>query len=250
VLSQGTSLPVIGEQGDWLQVRLPDGQSAWIGSWLVAKSPGSAPPSPVNNGGSTVPPDTGAPSPGASSLTGKVIVIDPGHGGSNPGAIGVTGLVEKDVVLDVSLRLAQKLRQAGATVIMTRSTDTTVFLAARVAMAEQAGAHAFVSIHANAHPNRAISGTETYYYRYKPNYIESYYLAAHLQNELVKALGLRDIGIKHGNFHVIRETTMPSALVELAFLSNPHDEALMKTAQFRENAAQAIYCGLERFFQF
>ncbi|MEW6242986.1 MAG: SH3 domain-containing protein [Bacillota bacterium] len=207
-LPQGTTLPVVGEQGDWLQVRLPTGQTAWLAGWFVTISTVDAPPSPSNPGGSTVADEVYQPGR-ISPVGGRVIVIDPGHGGSTPGAVGVTGLLEKEVTLDVSLRVAEKLRQAGAVVVMTRDTDTTVHLARRVAIAEAAGAQAFVSIHANSHPNRNISGTETYYYRGKPSGLESYYLAAHLQNELVKALGLRDIGVKHGNFRVIRETTMP-----------------------------------------
>ncbi len=240
LLPQGATLPIINEQDDWLQVKLPSGDTAWIAGWYTVVFSQPVDPS---GGGDVVP-------SGPSLLAGKIIVIDPGHGGANPGAIGYTGLPEKAVTLDVSLRVAALLRQAGATVIMTRDNDSTVYLAGRVAIAEAAGAHAFVSIHANAHPDRSVSGTETYYYRNQPNYLESYYLAAHLQNELVKALGLRDIGIKHGNFHVIRETTMPSALVELAFLSNPYDESLLKTDQFRANSAYAIFRGLERFFQF
>lgn len=248
ILAQGSVFPVLSEQGGWVQVRLQDGQAAWIAGWLITVSTEEAPPSPTNPGGS---PTINDPAPtGRSPVAGKVIVLDPGHGGTNPGAVGVTGLLEKEVALDVSLRVAEKLRQAGATVVMTRSGDSTLYLANRVTIAESARAHAFVSIHANAHPDRNTSGTETYYYRNKTNYLEGYYLAAHLQNELVKALGLRDIGIKHGNFHVIRETTMPAALAELAFLSNHYDESLLRTSQFRENAASAIFRGLERFFQF
>lgn len=242
LLPQATTLPIISEQGDWLQVSLLSGQTAWVAGWHVTVFTQQA-PAPGGSGSIPIP-------SGPSPLTGKIIVIDPGHGGGNSGAIGITGLPEKAVVLDVSLRVAAKLRQAGAIVIMTRDDDSTVHLAERVAIAEATGAHAFVSIHANAHPDRNVSGTETYYFRNKPNFMESYYLAAHLQNELVKALGLRDIGVKHGNFHVIRETTMPSALVELAFLSNANDEALLKTDDFRERSAHAIFLGLQRFFQF
>lgn len=242
-LPAGTSLRVTSEQGEWLQVRLPDGQAAWIAVWLVTAAPAPAiePPPP-------------APQPAPSSpLAGRIIVLDPGHGidpnrGWTTGAVGVTGLVEDELVLDVSLQAAELLRQAGATVVLTRG-DATVALRQRVTIAEQARAHVFVSVHANAHLNRAVSGTETFYFQGKPNDTENYWLSAHLQNELVRALGLPDLGVKHGNFHVIRETTMPSALVELGFLSNAGDEALMRTAQFRANAARAIFLGLERFFQ-
>ena len=245
LLPQGATVQVLGHQGDWLQVRLISGETAWVAGWLMTISSRTTTPAPVSN----VSDDVYRPS-GPSSVIGKIIVIDPGHGGTNPGAIGVTGLYEKNVVFDVSQRVAEKLRRAGATVVMTRDDDSTVFLASRVEIAEATNAHAFVSIHANAHPNRDISGTESYYYKGRVNDMESYYLAAHLQNEMVKAFGLRDIGVKHGNFHVIRETTMPASLVELAFLSNHYDESLMKTERFREDAAEAIFRGLEKFFQF
>ena len=239
-LPQGTSLTVINEQGDWLQVRLSSGELAWVASWLVTA--GAADPQPTEQQQAVVSP-----------LSGRIIVLDPGHGinpahGNFSGAVGVTGLVEDELVLDVSLQAAELLRQAGATVVLTRAA-TTVALGERVAIAEQTRAHVFVSVHANAHLNRAISGTETFYFQGKPNDTENYWLAAHLQNELVRALGLRDLGVKHGNFLVIREATMPAALVELGFLSNAGDEALMRTAQFRANAARAIFLGLERFFQ-
>jgi N-acetylmuramoyl-L-alanine amidase len=247
-LPQGTSLPVVNEQGDWLQVRLSNGELGWIASWLITAgttTPTQTPPAEPQPAEQ----HPAQPSP----LAGRVIVLDPGHGinpahGNFSGAVGVTGLVEDPLVLDVSLQVAELLRQAGAAVVLTRS-DTTVALRQRVAIAEQAQAHVFVSVHANAHLNRAVSGTETFYFQGKPNDTENYWLAAHLQNELVRALGLPDLGVKHGNFHVIRETSMPSALVELGFLSNAGDEAQMRTAQFRAAAARAIFLALQRFFQ-
>ncbi|MBT9172376.1 MAG: N-acetylmuramoyl-L-alanine amidase LytC [Syntrophomonadaceae bacterium] len=247
-LPQGTSLTVVNEQGDWLQVRLSGGELGWIASWLTTAGTTTAPQTPPTE------PQPALQQPAQPSpLSGRTIVLDPGHGinpahGNFSGAVGVTGLVEDVVVLDVSLQAAELLRQAGADVVLTRS-DTTLALRQRVAIAEQARAHVFVSVHANAHLNRAVSGTETFYFQGKPNDTENYWLAAHLQNELVRALGLPDLGVKHGNFHVIRETTMPSALVELGFLSNAGDEALLRTAQSRAAAARAIFLALQRFFQ-
>lgn len=232
VLSLGTLAQVIGENGEWLQIRLSNGQTGWVFSEFVIVSTRT-----IN------------PGSGNGSLAGKVIVIDPGHGGS-PGAVGVTGLMEKVVVLDVSLRLADMLRRAGATVVMTRETDINVNLAPRVSIAQAVNADVFVSVHANAHPNPAIGGIETYYYQHKASGNTSRLLAQHIQRELVMGLGLRDIGVKHGNFHVIRETTMPSVLVELAFLSNAQEEALMRTDAFRQNSAEAIFRGLESYFRF
>ncbi len=245
-LSRGTSLTVVDKQTDWLQVRLSGGELVWIASWLVT----SGEPEPLT----TATKNLAAERPAwGSPLSGRIVVLDPGHGidpnrGWETGAVGVTGLVEDGLVLDVSLQAAELLRQAGAEVVLTRG-DTTISLRQRVAIAEQAQAHVFVSVHANAYFSRNISGTETFYFRGRPNDTESRRLATCLQAEMLQAFGLPDRGVKHGNFHVIRETTMPAALIEFGFLSNPRDEALMRTPQFRSAAARAIFFGLERFFQ-
>jgi len=237
VIPQGTVAEILTEQDDWVQVRLNSGKEGWVAGWYVSVIPAE---SGSGEGGSI---DPNAP------LLGKVIVVDPGHGGSSPGAIGPTGLQEKHVVMDVSSRLAAKLSDAGATVILTRKGDWAVSLEGRVNIANNAHADLFVSVHANAHLNRSIGGTETFYYRGKKTSTASYQAAALIQNELVKALGLRNIGVKHGNFHVIRETNMPGVLVELAFLSHPAEEAMMKTAEFRESSAQAIFAGILNYFK-
>jgi len=232
LLPLGTLAEVVAESGEWLQIRLSSGQIGWVFAEfvLVFNRPISPPAAGV-----------------AQSLAGQVIVIDPGHGGS-PGAVGPTGLMEKEVVLDVSLRVADRLRQAGATVILTRDDDSIVSLPQRVNIAAAANAHIFVSVHTNAHTNTAVGGTETYFFQNSATAPASRLLAEYLQRELVQALGLRDIGVKHGNFHVIRETTMPSVLLELAFISNAQEEALMRTDDFRQNSADAIFRGIEAYF--
>src|SRR5690606_23652532 len=120
------------------------GKEGWVAGWYVSVIPAE---SGSGEGGSI---DPNAP------LLGKVIVVDPGHGGSSPGAIGPTGLQEKHVVMDVSSRLAAKLSDAGATVILTRKGDWAVSLEGRVNIANNAHADLFVSVHANAHLNRSI----------------------------------------------------------------------------------------------
>ncbi|MBS3988767.1 MAG: N-acetylmuramoyl-L-alanine amidase, partial [Dethiobacter sp.] len=95
-----------------------------------------------------------------------------------------------------------------------------------------------------------VGGTETYFFQNNATATASRLLAEYLQKELVQALGLRDIGVKHGNFHVIRETTMPSVLLELAFISNAQEEALMRTNDFRQNSANAIFRGIAAYFTF
>lgn len=227
VLTQGQTVEILAEQNAWYQIKLPDSQIGWVSGQHTTVI---------------------TPEAGSSSLAGKIIVIDPGHGGPDPGAVGVSGLREKDVILDVSLRVADSLRAMGAEVILTRDKDIFIPLSQRVAIAKTAGADVYVSIHANAHPDPLIGGTETYYFRNKANSNASFNLASYLQRELVSALGIRDIGVKHGNFLVIRQTSMPSALVELGFLSNSREEALMRTNEFRQHSADAIVRGLKNYF--
>lgn len=228
VLALGQTVEVLTEQNNWLQVKLADGRVGWIsGAYAHKYTPSSG---------------------GNGALAGRVIVIDAGHGGSDPGAVGVTGLMEKEVNLDVSLRVAKQLRAAGAEVVMTREADVFIPLAQRVSIAEAARAEIFVSVHANAHPNSAIGGTETYYFGSKSTSNSSLQAASLIQRELVGALRLRDIGVKQANFYVIRQTSMPSVLLELGFLSNAQEEALMRRDDFRQNAADAIVRGLKDFF--
>jgi len=226
LLERGQTVEVLAGQNNWLQVKLSNGGTGWISGAYVSRL------SPSNAG---------------NSLSGRVIVIDPGHGGSDPGAVGRNGLQEKVIVLDVGLRVAEKLRAQGAKVVMTRDTDVFIPLAQRVSIAENAGAEIFVSIHANAHPDPGIGGTETYYYRNKATSTASANLATLSQSELVGALRLRDIGVKDANFLVIRQTSMPSVLLELGFLSNAHEESLMRTDEFRQNAADAIYRSIQGY---
>jgi N-acetylmuramoyl-L-alanine amidase len=188
------------------------------------------------------------------SIKGKVIVIDAGHGGYDPGALGVTGLYEKDFNLDTSLKLQDKLTALGATVIMTRTDDSFISLSGRANVANQVYADIFVSVHANSTNSSALRGTSTYFYAPSTNPAlysqreQRQKLAARVQNRLAAELGTRNIGTLQANFAVLRETQMPSILVESAFLSNPDDEALLKDSQFRDKEAQAIADGLSDYF--
>ncbi len=188
------------------------------------------------------------------SIKGKVIVIDAGHGGYDPGAIGVTGLEEKAFNLDTALRLKNKLSEQGATVIMTREDDSFVGLTTRATVANNAYADVFISIHANSSENSSKRGTSVHYYapysdpKLYAQFEERNRLAKTVQDYLVTLAGTIDLGIKQDNFSVLRNTEMPSILVETAFLSNREDEALLKNSQFRENVAQGIADGLTAYF--
>ncbi len=189
-------------------------------------------------------PDPGAPPDGP--LAGKLIVVDPGHGGDDPGGTGRLGGVEKDLALDMGLRLRDLLVQAGARVLMTRVDDSTVGLYERPALTNLAGADANVSIHLDWYQSRWIRGTEVYYYPVNPG---SERLADEVHHALIDGLRLTDRGISSEHaFVAIRETTMPSVLVEVAYLTNPSEEKLLLKDSFRQEVAADIYAGLERFF--
>lgn len=187
-----------------------------------------------------------------SHLGGRTVVVDPGHGGRDPGAIGYSGTYEKDVTLAIGLEVARLLQQAGATVVMTRHEDVFVELANRSALANAVGADAFVSIHADAIGfGRIAGGTSTFYFpegggSSGPSVNQRY--AASLQGELLRELGLADRGVHQRAFHVVRNTTMPSALVEVGFIDNPDEEKLLVDPEFQARAAAAIVHGILRFF--
>jgi N-acetylmuramoyl-L-alanine amidase len=171
-----------------------------------------------------------------------VVAIDPGHGGKDPGAIGATGLFEKEVALDVSVRLRAVLVRAGVLTVMTREADIFVHLADRVPIALRAGATVFVSVHGNASTRGVVRGSETYFLQ--PNGLP---LATAIQEEMARSLGIPDRGVRRANFKVLRDSPVPAALVEVAFLSNLQDEALLRTQAFRQLAAEAIGRGIVRF---
>ncbi|WP_248926182.1 N-acetylmuramoyl-L-alanine amidase [Paenibacillus hamazuiensis] len=181
-----------------------------------------------------------------SGLKGKVIVIDPGHGGNDSGVIGKKyGSMEKTLNLSTSRYLADMLRQAGAKVVMTRTDDKEQpELSERVAVSERNRADAFVSIHYNS-SLKSNSGTLTFYYSESKDLT----LSRKIESRLRQITGLKSSGISHGNYHVLRENDRPSTLVELGFLSNPKDEAVVRTSDYQKKAAEAIAAGLKDYFK-
>lgn len=169
------------------------------------------------------------------------IVIDAGHGGSDPGAVGIGGLQEKDVVMDISRQVAEILEQNGVTVIMTRQDDRTIDLAPRVQLANRVNANLFVSIHANA-VNGArpeVNGLETYYYASGRN------LAQAIQNSMLQDFSsMPNRGVKQARFYVLRHTSMPAALVEVGFVTGRDDAQMLSDAAQRTRMAEAIARGI------
>lgn len=186
-------------------------------------------------------------------LKGKVIGIDPGHGGSDAGAVGLNGTTEKAVNLAVAMQVKALLEKAGAKVVMTRTDDRDVYgryasdvdeLQARASVANDNNVDIFLSIHANAIGNRDVGGTATYYY---PKTKYDSLLAQSIQANIIKT-GLDDRGINSARFYVLRRSKMPAALVEMAFISNPKEESLLGSPAFQQQMAQGIVKGLDTFF--
>lgn len=189
-------------------------------------------------------------------LKGKVIAIDPGHGGSDAGAIGPNGIKEKELTLAVGLELKQMLESEGAKVIMTRTSDVDVAhanasakdeLQARADVANNANADVFVSIHMDAFVNTQAKGTSTYYYP-KTNGDER--IAKFVREGLISQLGTDDRNTRTCNFYVVKHTTMPATLAEVIFISNPAEEKLLKSDEGTKKAATGIFRGLDRYFSY
>lgn len=205
----------------------------------------------TNSGGTTTEP---AFTPG---LKGKIIALDAGHGGSDTGAIGPTGVTEKGVTLRVAKALQKLLQAEGATVLMTRTTDTEVSpkkanasdveeLQARCDVGNDGNADIFISMHMDSFTNSTPSGTTGYYYTKGSK--ASQRLAQYVSEGVVTALGTGNRGTKSCNFYVVKHTDMPATLVEMAFISNDKEEKLMNSEAGINRAAEGILNGLRRFF--
>ena len=190
-------------------------------------------------------------------LKGKVICIDPGHGGNDPGAIGPSGVMEKTVTLKVALELEKLLKAEEAEVIMTRNDDSTVSeagsaasdieeLEARCQVANEAEADIFISIHADSFTNPAARGMTAYYYG--DGSADGQRLANCIRLGLLEQLKTPSRGTQPCNFYVVRHTDMPATLIELGFISNADEEKLLNSKEGVTNAAQGILDGIEDYF--
>lgn len=216
----------------------------------------------------------------------KIIVIDAGHGGKDPGAIGRSGMAEKDITLFVSLRLRELLiKRLGKAVLMTRDRDVFIELEDRAKFANTMGADLFVSIHVNSHPQRSTKGVEIYHFGeatdrralevaarengtpIKDTGIGWEYLVADLlttkkvqeslelawttKKSMIARLDdyydVEDHGVKTAPFYVLRFTTMPSILAEIAFITNPTEERLMQSDAFLNRVAESIFDGVKSY---
>lgn len=217
----------------------------------------------------------------------RTIVIDPGHGGKDPGAVGLNGLKEKDVVLEVGKKLGLILKERyGVNIIYTRKTDVFIPLNERTEIANTKNADLFISIHANANTKRSAKGIETYILNWtnddeslkvaaRENNIsiskmkllrgglqmilddlsrsykkkESVRFARNVQDSMISTLknkyrGTADLGIKQALFYVLIGAEMPSALVEISFISNQEEEKLLSSSTYRDRIAEGIANGV------
>ena len=172
-----------------------------------------------------------------------LVVVDPGHGGPDPGAIGIGGLRETDVVLEVSKIVKNLLNEKGVKVLLTRNNEIDLDLSPRVSFANGKDADIFVSIHANASrgKRRDINGLETYYYRGWRGRL----LAKKIQKQILNVSpGSPDRGVKQGRYYVIKNTSMPAVLVEIGFLTGRLDARRLEKSIHRKRIAYAIAKGI------
>ncbi len=204
----------------------------------------------------TTPPPSRVPAPSANAgalpsvpKTSMRVVIDPGHGGGDPGAVGIGGIRESEVVLDISRQVVNLLKQQGVDAVLTRSRDEEIELEPRVAFAERANGDVFVSIHANAFDasRTDVNGIETYYYSGGGS--GSRQLAQLVQTSMIQSLGARDRGVRTANFYVIKNTSMPAILVETGFVTGREDADRFATASGRSQIAQAIARGILQYIK-
>ncbi|SFI30415.1 N-acetylmuramoyl-L-alanine amidase [Paenibacillus sp. UNC496MF] len=173
------------------------------------------------------------------------VVLDAGHGGKDPGASSVNGRKEKEYNLAVTLKVKALLDQEPKIKpYLTRSDDTFVELADRANYANKLPADVFVSFHANMATSGTASGSETYYWR-----SDSLALAKVMHKHLVAGTGLKDRGVRTGNYHVIRETTMPAVLLEAGYLSNSTDSAVLYNSAKQDQIAKEIVAGIKEYLK-
>jgi N-acetylmuramoyl-L-alanine amidase len=177
------------------------------------------------------------------SLKGKTIILDPGHGGDDPGAFSVNKTNEKIFTLQTAQAAAKLLRSAGATVILTRNEDRRSNLQDIIEFANRSGADIFISIHYNSAYNQDVKGIETYYH----NPISRTF-AEYIHEALVRGLKRKDHGLRKVRFYVVNHATMPSVLIEPAYLSNPEECGLIGSESFREEVASSIVKGVKSYF--
>lgn len=194
------------------------------------------------------------------SVAGRVIAVDPGHGGIDPGSKGRTGVTEEEITLAVSQKLKDVLTGAGAIVVMTRESDVDLSdpdggrlitrkrqdLSRRLALAEENNADIYLSVHVNCFRSGPKEhGAQVFY---QPGSEEGKKLAESLQFEMARVLGNTTRKAKAVDYYATRNSKIPAAIVEVGFISNPGEEKLMCDPEYQRKLAYAMYCGLVKYF--
>lgn len=233
-LNELQEFTVLEEVNDWYKIKLTDNTEAYIASWLTEPA--------VETNQSA---EQTVSSPYTATLAEATIVIDAGHGGKDPGAVAPNGaFTEADIALSTSLHLANRLQNAGANVILTRNNNSFISLNDRVYYAHRAQADAFISIHYDAVevPN-TMSGTTTYYYSEAEKE-----LADSINHHLTQSGPLRNNGVRHGNFFVLRNNSQKAVLLELGYMNHDHDVSVINTDRYQQTIADAIFQGMSQYF--
>ena len=224
VLNRGDEVTVLSTNGFWAHI-LYKGNEAYVHKTYLKL---------INQTGSPV--------------AGRIIVLDPGHGGKDPGATSGS-YQEKQVALAVANVVKQKLEKDGAIVYMTRIGDSYPTLEDRVAFADKHYAEMFISIHNNSSTSSSAHGTETYYsISANDNEKEDNALATYVNSQIVKNAQMFNRGIKREDFYVIRHSVYPSILVELGFISNTEDRNKLVSSQYTQIFGDSIYKGIVEYY--
>ncbi|SFS84176.1 N-acetylmuramoyl-L-alanine amidase CwlD [Marininema halotolerans] len=190
-------------------------------------------------------------------LAGKTFVLDAGHGGIDGGAVSASGVIEKKIALDITLRVRDYLQEAGALVLLTRETDRDLAdedakrrksqdLIRRAELVKETSPDAFISIHLNSTPSTRWSGAQTFYY---PTLEANQQLAMAIQSELIRHLDNTKRLARHsGNVYILKTSPVPSALVEVGFLSNPGEAKKLADPTYQQKLAASIYNGIILYY--
>lgn len=230
-LAAGEQIEIHEKSAGWFTIQLSDGSWGYVDEAYIREVGHSAATSGSGSG----------------SISGKTIFLDPGHGGKDPGAIVSGDIYEKAIAMNLSQKIKQQLEGEGANVIMSRTDDTFLSLSQRPALANQAGADLFVSVHANGFTNPEAQGTEVIYSSIGGHPNDSRMLALELQESIANNTGLHNRGTVNRSLHVLDYAQMPAVLIEPGFMTNSRDLSILLHEQ--DQIAAGIVNGLKSYYE-
>lgn len=241
-LGNREDLRLLETSNGWHKVTTSTGQTGWVASWFtnspVATQSSSPAPTETNK-------QVSSPVSVNGSLNGVTVVLDAGHGGNDPGAFGIQNAQEKHLTMQTTQTIAQKLRNAGANVQLTRTGDEYLSLPERVNKSTHFNTNVFISVHYNAYPIQAVNGFSTHFFTNG----EDRQLASVMQSELESQLPLHSRGIMQDDYYVLRKNPNLSVLLELGFITNFGDYATIQTEDYQSKVANGVTNALLKHFQ-